>query len=81
LPIPPALDTAAQNRGLHSHIMAPQMMGYFMPNISVMAVLNINNLLEFVLIGTLFLMKSLAPVNIFSGFPWEGTGSSLTADK
>jgi len=43
--------------------------------------LNINNLLEFVLIGTLFLMKSLAPVNIFSGFPWEGTGSSLTAGK
>jgi hypothetical protein len=32
---------AAQNLGLHSHIMAPQIMGYLMPNISVMEVLNI----------------------------------------
>ena len=34
--MPPALDTAAQSFGLHSHIMAPQMMGYLIPNISVM---------------------------------------------
>jgi hypothetical protein len=79
LPIPPALETAAQNRGLHSHIMAPQIMGYLMPNISVMAVLNINILLEFVLTGTLFLMKSLAPVNFFSRFLRGVAGSSLTA--
>jgi len=39
--MPPAFEMAAQNFGVHSHIMAPQRMGYRMPNISVMAVLNI----------------------------------------
>jgi hypothetical protein len=44
--MPPALDMAAQSRGLQSHIIAPQMMGYRIPNISVMAVLNMNLLLS-----------------------------------
>ena len=37
--MPPALDMAAQSAGLHSHIMAPQITGYSIPNISVIAVL------------------------------------------
>src|SRR5271169_746007 len=40
LPIPPALDTAAHSFGLHKYIIAPQMMGYWIPNISVIPVLN-----------------------------------------
>jgi hypothetical protein len=36
--MPPALDMAAQSLGLQSHIMAPHMMGYLTPNISVMTV-------------------------------------------
>jgi hypothetical protein len=36
--MPPALEMAAQNFGLQIHIMAPHIMGYFTPNISVMAV-------------------------------------------
>jgi hypothetical protein len=43
--MPPALETAAQKPGLQSHIMAPQIMGYLIPNISVMAVLNMSCLL------------------------------------
>jgi len=43
--MPPALEMAAQKPGLQSHIMAPQIMGYLIPNISVMAVLNMNDLL------------------------------------
>jgi hypothetical protein len=42
-PIPPALEIAAHKGGLHNHIIPPQRIGYFMPNISVIAVLNINS--------------------------------------
>src|SRR5512143_2801065 len=42
-PIPPALETAAHRGGLHSHIMAPQIIGYLRPNSSVMAVLNMGS--------------------------------------
>jgi len=37
------LEIAAQRDGLHSHIIAPQIMGYLIPNISVIAVLNMNS--------------------------------------
>jgi hypothetical protein len=37
---------AAQSFGLHSHIMAPQITGYSMPNISVIAVFIMSSSLE-----------------------------------
>jgi hypothetical protein len=56
--MPPALDMAAQSRGLQIHIIAPQRMGYRIPNISVMAVLNMNLLLSRSLISPKLLIHS-----------------------
>ena len=45
--MPPAFETAAQSGGLQSHIMAPQRMGYWIPNISVIRVLIMGASLHF----------------------------------